>query len=278
MELFSVSLGFLCGLAGGLVVAFLAPFAIITGFRRAGAGYALMGFALLGIAYGLGITPALLLALLVVSLAGFAAFYVATLSVTRLLPKENRVAVNGVATIEEAVAACRRSGLEGWDLVAYAQRLTAVKFTYSRRNPWDSPSRAFERGLGYCQQQALALNEIYRGLAVDSRLVYANRCRFPPPKDAGDSIALALENRWLRTFFGSEPNVFGHTWLRVRVGHEELDVCPGNPDNRPGANDFQPLLEVKTMNLFLQPLSHLGSAMLNLVLERRATRMGLGQA
>jgi hypothetical protein len=237
-----------------------------------------VGVALLAIAYGLGFAPALLLAFLVVNLTGLTAFWLATLSVTRLLPKESRVATDGVATIEEAVVACRRSGLEGWDLVAFAQHLTAEKFTYSRCNPWDSPSRAFERGLGYCQQQALALNEIYRGLAVDSRLVYANRCGFPPPKDAGDSIALALDNRWLRTFFGNEPNVFGHTWLRVRVGNEELDVCPGNPDNRPGANDFEPLLEVKTMNLFLQPLSHLGSAMLNLVLERQARRMGLGLA
>jgi hypothetical protein len=41
------------------------------------------------------------------------------------------------------------------------QNLAAKKFTYSRLNTWDTPSRAFERGIGYCEQQALALKKIY---------------------------------------------------------------------------------------------------------------------
>lgn len=42
------------------------------------------------------------------------------------------------------VEACWRTELQGWELVAYAQNLAASKFTYSRLNTWDSPSRAWE--------------------------------------------------------------------------------------------------------------------------------------
>jgi hypothetical protein len=279
METVFVILGFLCALAGSVLVSFLALFALATGFRKAGASYLAIGVALLVIAYGLGIAPAFMLVLLVVFLGGFGAFFLLTLPATRLLPKEGRAALDGITTIEDVVQASRGSGLKGWDLVAYAQGLAANKFTYSRCNPWDSPARAFERGLGYCQQQALALHEIYRRLGVDSRPVYATgHCRFPQPEDPGSSLALAPDNRWLSAFFGAEPNVFGHTWLKVRVGREELDVCPGKPDNRPGVIHFEPLLEVKTLHLFLQPLAHLGAAMVNLILERQARRMGLREA
>jgi hypothetical protein len=278
MEMLCVILGLWCGFAGSFLTLFLVPFAMITGFRKSGAGYLVIGVALLVIAYGLGIAPARLLVLLAVLLAAFGAFYLLTLPVTRLLPKEDRIPVSAVTTIQDAVIACRRSGLQGWDLVAYAQQLVALRFNYSRRNPWDSPSRAFERGLGYCQQQALALQEIYKQLGIHSRLVYANRNRFPPPEDPSDSLALVLGNRWLRPFFGNEPNVFGHTWLRVRIGDQELDVCPGSPDNRPGAVDFEPLLEVKTLHSLVQPFAHLGSAMANVLLERNARCLGLAEA
>ena len=275
----NVLFGFLCGLAGSLLVAFLIPFAVITGFKKAGVGYLTLGVALLGTACWLGTAPALLLVVLLAVLATFIVLYLQTPSETRLLSQEGRVSVEGVTTIEDAVAACRGSGLQGWDLVAYAQQLVAKKFTYSRRNPWDSPSRAFERGLGYCQQQALALQEIYDRLGVVSRPVYATgNCRFPPPENAADSLALAAGNHWLRAFFENEPNVFGHTWLRVRLGDQELDVCPGHPNNRPGVVHFEPLLEVKTLHPLLQPLSHLGSAMVNVMLERQARRMGLEEA
>ena len=92
------------------------------------------------------------------------------------------------------------------------------------------------------------------------------------PEDPADSLALALDNRWLKAFFGDEPYVFGHTWLRVRVADEELDVCPGDPNNRPGVVDFEPLLKVKTLHSFLMPLAHLGAAMANIMLEKQASR------
>ena len=61
-----------------------------------------------------------------------------------------------VVTIEDAVRCARELGRQGWDLMAYIQRLAAGHFTCSRRNPWDTPARAFARGQGYCQPQALA--------------------------------------------------------------------------------------------------------------------------
>lgn len=49
--------------------------------------------------------------------------------------QEERMPQKDVKTIEDAVRACRESGLTGWELVKFAQRLTATKFSYSRRNP-----------------------------------------------------------------------------------------------------------------------------------------------
>ena len=111
--------------------------------------------------------------------AGIVALYMLTLPLLRRLPRESRVSMDGITTIDDAVEACRRTHLQGWDLVAYAQNLTARKFTYSRLNTWDTPSSAFERGMGYCEQQALALKKIYDRLGIETRPVFAMRCKFP---------------------------------------------------------------------------------------------------
>ncbi len=102
----------------------------------------------------------LVLILIGLGAAGAVAISVLTIPLLRRLPKPGRVSMDGITTIEDAVEACRRTHLQGWDLVAYAQNLAARKFTYSRLNTWDTPSRAFERGMGYCEQQALALKHI----------------------------------------------------------------------------------------------------------------------
>jgi hypothetical protein len=108
------------------------------------------------------------------------AIYLLTIPLLRRLSRPGRVSMDGITTIEDAVEACRRTHLQGWALVAYAQNLAARKFTYSRLNTWDTPSRAFERGMGYCEQQALALKHIYDRLGIASRGVLAFRCAFPP--------------------------------------------------------------------------------------------------
>jgi transglutaminase-like putative cysteine protease len=183
------------------------------------------------------------------------AIYLYTLPGTRRLPKQRRVSLEGITSIEDAVAACRRSGLEGWELVAYAQNLAARKFSYSRRNPWDSPGKAFERGMGYCQQQALALKMVYDRLGIRSQPVYALKCSFPPKVVHGTP----------------EPGgVSPHTWLEVTLGGESKYVCQGDANNHPGILHFEILSEVRPLARWMQPVSHLGSVVENARRDRKA--------
>src|SRR6185436_21085784 len=88
--------------------------------------------------------------------------------------------ITSIHAIKDAIEVCKRTRLTGWALVAYAQYLVARKMTYSRHNIWPSPSHAFEIGAGYCQQQALALKQIYDALGIRAWPVFATRCWFPP--------------------------------------------------------------------------------------------------
>jgi hypothetical protein len=197
------------------------------------------------------------LTLVVVVGSGMLVLLLLSLPGMRRLPRQRRVTLDGITTIEDAVKACRRTGLTGWELVAYAQQLAARKFTYSRRNPWDTPSRAFERGMGYCQQQTLALKRIYDRLGVQAQPVYAFRCRFPPTVIHGIAEAGRMSP---------------HTWLRVRIDGEERDVCCGRPTNRPGVVHFAVLSEVKPLVRWLRPFSHLSSMIENIRRDRAALR------
>jgi hypothetical protein len=121
----------------------------------------------------------LVLAFVGLGVVSVVALYLLTIPRLRRLPKPGRVPMDGITTIDDAVEACRRTQLHGSSLVAYAQHLVARKFTYSRLNAWETPSRAFERGMGYCDQQAAALKKIYDQLGIESRPVFAARCKFP---------------------------------------------------------------------------------------------------
>ncbi|HEX8997779.1 MAG TPA: transglutaminase family protein [Ktedonobacterales bacterium] len=198
-----------------------------------------------------------------VAATGGGTLYLLTLPMTRRLPNESRVSLDGVTTVQDAVAACRRTGLHGWELVAYAQRLTARKFTYSRLNTWDSPARAFERGMGYCEQQALSLKQIYDALGIESRPVFGFRCIFPPKIVDGMPWA---------------GGVTGHAWLRVRIGDDERDVCPGSVANTPGVTDFRALPPVWTLYAWLRSFTHLGSSIENIRRDRVARRSAAAQS
>jgi hypothetical protein len=184
--------------------------------------------------------------------------FLLTVPLLRRLPKPGRVSMNGITTIDDAVEACWRTHLQGWDLVAYAQDLAARKFTYSRLNTWDTPSRAFERGMGYCEQQALALKEIYDRLGIETRPVFALRCRFPAKVVDG---------------MPSPGGVSGHAWLRVRIGDEELNVCSGSVNNKPGVTQFEILSKVRTWQPWLRPFTHLGSSIENIRRDMMARRV-----
>ena len=150
--------------------------------------------------------------------------------------------------IDDAVRACRETGLSGWELVAFAQRLVSSRMSYSYFNSYDMPEVAFEKGMGYCWQQAGALNKILQKLGVDSRLVHAFRNRFPDVVRDGVTIHIGVS---------------GHVWCRVRVGGEEKDVCPGKAENTPGKLHFAPLGKVYNFRGPIVLLSYLGSAGVN---------------
>jgi hypothetical protein len=189
--------------------------------------------------------------------AGCLTIYLLTMPMLRRLPKQSHVSLDGVTSIDDAVEACRRTHLQGWDLVAYAQHLTARKFTYSRLNTWDTPSRAFERGMGYCEQQALALKKIYDRLGIETRPVFALRCKFPAKMVDGKP--------W-------PGGVSGHAWLQVSIGDEVLDVCSGSVNNKPGVTQFKILSTVRTWQPWLRPLTHVGSSIENIRRDAMAKR------
>jgi hypothetical protein len=199
----------------------------------------------------------MLLAFANIGAAGAFTVFLLTIPLLRRLPKQSRVSLDGVMTIDDAVEACRRTHLQGWDLVAFAQNLAARKFTYSRLNTWDTPSRAFERGMGYCEQQALALKKIYDRLGIETRPVFTMRCKFPPKIIDG---------------IPSPGGISGHAWLRVRIGDEERDVCSGSVDNKPGVTHFEIRSKVLTWQPWMRPFTHVGSSIENIRRDMVARR------
>jgi hypothetical protein len=164
------------------------------------------------------------------------------------------VVLDGIETLDDAVAACRRSGLGGWELVTYAQRLVYRKFThYSCRNLGDTPAQAFRRGMGYCTQYNLALKQILERLGYDVKAVFSLRVRVA----------------------GNPDWTMGHTWLRVQVRGETRNVCAGHVDNLPGQVNFTPLARISPGNDFVFTLTHLGLIGFAGFLEWRALLTGL---
>ena len=151
-------------------------------------------------------------------------------------------------TIETAVNVCRNSDLTGWALVEYTQKLVNQNMTYSFSHSLDSPREAFEKGRGYCWHQASALQMILAELGFTCRLVHAVRNRFPARTLEGVRIP---------------EHVSGHVLCRVTLDGIEKDICPGNPDNRPGFIHFKPLSKVVDWNSFIAFWSYWGSALVN---------------
>jgi hypothetical protein len=156
-------------------------------------------------------------------------------------------------TIDDAVSACRRSGLEGWPLVTFAQQMVYNKFrAYSCRSLWDTPAQAFRHGMGYCTQYNLALKQILDRLGIESEAVFSLRVR------------VADRPEW----------TMGHTWLRVNIDGDVRTVCAGRAGNLPGSVNFTPLVPVRRGRTPLLLLSHLGMILFCGYLEWRAFLTG----
>ncbi len=148
-------------------------------------------------------------------------------------------------TITEAVETCIQSGLSGWRLVEYAQFLVNKNMVYSYDNSFDMPTKAFERGKGYCWQQAKSLQKILNNLGFECYCVYATRNKIPETMFEGITV---------------KAHISGHTWCRIIIGGEEKDVCPGNVNNRPGKIHFVPLSKIRKWNPFVSFFAYWGSA------------------
>jgi hypothetical protein len=185
------------------------------------------------------------------------ALYVYTLPGLRRLPKAKQRSLDGVTTIDDAVHELQNSGKTGWSVVAAAQTSVNTNLEYSRRNGWDTPRRAFRRGMGYCQQQAMALLLILRQLGIVARPVQALRCKFPPAR---------IHDYW------DPGRISGHMWLVVSIDGVEKDVCPGHPDNAPGKVHFEVLSRKTTYGPVMRLFGHIGSMILNMHRDNAALR------
>jgi transglutaminase-like putative cysteine protease len=160
------------------------------------------------------------------------------LPATLTLPRGPRPGI-GDLTLAEAARHLEDSGKSGADLVEAARALVAERMAYCRRNSFDSPARAFERGYGYCTQQAYALTELLQRLGFEARVVHALRNRFPD---------------------GAEG---GHAWVRVRMGGEELDIDSLFYDDLRGELTFAPLSKVVDHSRLFRAVTKWGEAALN---------------
>jgi hypothetical protein len=150
--------------------------------------------------------------------------------------------------IKEAVEICKKSELTEWKLVEYAQSIVHNNMAYSYNNSFDMPFKAFEKGKGYCWQQAKTLQKILRSLGFTCYLVYAVKNRIPETKFEGIKI---------------DEHISGHVWCRVKINNLVKDVCPGNKNNRPGVIHFTPLSIIKKYKWYISFGCYFGSAYVN---------------
>ncbi|HOV13714.1 MAG TPA: hypothetical protein PK771_05475 [Spirochaetota bacterium] len=79
--------------------------------------------------------------------------FVYSFPATFRLPKDDKTTImENITTVDDAIKYLKNSNLTGWALVEKAQMIVTQKMEYSRRNGFDNPNKAFQRGMGYCLQ------------------------------------------------------------------------------------------------------------------------------
>jgi transglutaminase-like putative cysteine protease len=142
-------------------------------------------------------------------------------------------------TLSQAAEQLKGSGKTGLALVEAARHLVAQRMQYCRRNSFDTHTRAFERGYGYCQQQAFALVDLLTRLGFNARVVGALRNRFP------------------------DGRVTGHAWVRVFVAKQAHDIDSIAYDPTTGQITFTPLTRVFEYNPAFRIFAAWGSSAVN---------------
>jgi hypothetical protein len=162
------------------------------------------------------IIPKIILGSLITILIGVPLY---AIPATLTLPPGTRPGIVEL-TIAQAAQDLKKTGLADWELVETARALVADRMQYSRRNSFDPPARAFERGYGYCTQHAFALASLLRELGFEARVVQAFQNRFPDGK------------------------VTAHAWVRIWVNGESRYVDSLFYNKQAGELDFVPLSKV----------------------------------
>ncbi|HSR31705.1 MAG TPA: transglutaminase domain-containing protein [Anaerolineae bacterium] len=160
------------------------------------------------------------------------------LPATLSLPSGLRPGIKAL-TLDEAARQLRASEKTGADLVEAARALVADRMSYCRRNSFDSPERAFERGYGYCTQQACALIELLTRLGFEAKVVHAFRNRFP------------------------DGSVGGHAWVRVTVEGEARTIDSIHYKAETGKLAFTPLSKVLDHTRLFKLVTGWGEAAVN---------------
>lgn len=127
-------------------------------------------------------------------------------------------------TITQAAQNLRQTGLTGWQLVEASRMLVAGRMQCSRRNSFDPASRAFERGYGYCIQQAFALVNLLTHLGFNAKVVHAVRNRLP------------------------DGSTDGHAWVNVEYENDSRYIDTLHYDVRTGAITHTPLTTVQEVS------------------------------
>lgn len=180
-----------------------------------------------------------ILRILAAALAGLAAALpLYALPATLSLPPGRRPGLAQL-TLAQAAGQLSAAGLSGWALVEAARSLVAGRMAYCRRNSFDPYPRAFERGYGYCQQQAYALADLLTRLGFQARPVSAFRNRFP------------------------DGTVGGHAWVQVAWDGEMCDIDSIHYDREAGRIDFTPLTPVFPYTPLFRLLAGWGSLVVN---------------
>ena len=142
-------------------------------------------------------------------------------------------------TIKQAAQRLHQTGKVGWALVEAGRALVAERMQYSRRNAFDSSGRAFERGYGYCTQQAYALANLLTQLGFEARVVHAFQNRFP------------------------DGSLGSHAWVSVTMGQETRYIDSLFYDAHAGENTFTPLSEVLEISPYFKLLNWWGGTAVN---------------
>jgi transglutaminase-like putative cysteine protease len=160
------------------------------------------------------------------------------LPATLSLPAGRRPGLEAL-TLAEAANQLAATGKTGTGLVEAARALVAERMQYCRRNSFDSPATAFQRGYGYCTQQAYALVELLARLGIEAQPVYAFRNRLP------------------------DGTVGGHTWVRVKLDGEAQDIDSLFYDTGTGDLTFTPLTSVHAHTPLFKWATKWGEAAVN---------------